>query len=77
MKKLSTGDDSTFGNWKKLVDAFFGPTHPASSFLRDKIAEFGEGEEVIMDESQLLLALATMQKPEDAPQIGPDQATQE
>lgn len=61
MRKLSTGDDSTLGNWKKLVKVTFGPG-PAIDYLNKKIEESkeGEGEEVVMDEKQALFMLGTI-----------------
>lgn len=60
MKKLSTGDDSTLGNYRKLSVAFFGEDSGAVKFLDEKIAESpnGEGEEVIADEGQMVMMLA-------------------
>ena len=39
MLKLSTGDDSTLGNYLKLTEAFLGADSKAAEFLRKKIAE--------------------------------------
>ena len=63
MIKLSTGQDSTLGNYKDLATAFFGEDSPQVKFLADKIAESpnGEAEEVIADEGQMLLLLMSMQ----------------
>lgn len=44
MKKLSTGDDATIGNYLKLATAFFGKESKAVKFLNDKIAESPNGE---------------------------------
>lgn len=62
MKKLSTGDDSTLGNYKKLAVAFFGAESKAVEFLDKKIEEShnGEGEEVIQDEGQMIHLLMTL-----------------
>lgn len=59
MIKLSTGEDSTLGTYKKLA-RIFGPE--AVKFIEDKIKEspHGEQEEVIADESQMLLLLASL-----------------
>lgn len=68
MKKMSTGENSTLGNWKRLVQVVFGQG-PALEFLNNKIkaSSNGEDEEVIADESQLLFALGQMQfKKEDS-----------
>ncbi len=66
MLKLSTGDDSTFGNYRKLAAAFFGADSPATQFLDARIAEQGADAEVIQAESQMVallmqLALAGLQ----------------
>ncbi len=60
MKKLSTGEDSTLKNWKKLTLSVFG-YGPAVDFLDKKIIEQGENEEVLADEAQFINALWTMQ----------------
>lgn len=62
MKKLSTGDDSTLGNYKKLAITFFGEKSKAVTFLNDKIAASpnGENEEVIADEGQMIYLLGSM-----------------
>lgn len=60
MKKLSTGDDSTLGNYKKLA-AIIGPK--AVKFIQDKIDESpnGEDEEVIVNETQMVALLAQIE----------------
>jgi len=62
MQKLSTGDDSTLGNWRKLVVCVFGDG-PAAAFLDEKIAQSPnkEDEEVIASEEQFLFLLASRQ----------------
>ena len=62
MNKLSTGDDATLGNYKKLAVIFFGESSKAVKFLDDKIAESpnGENEEVIADEGQMLFLLTNI-----------------
>jgi len=62
MQKLSTGDDATLGNYRKLATAFFGEESKAVEFLNEKIAEIpnGENEEVIAAESQMVYLLGTM-----------------
>lgn len=63
MNKLSTGEDSTLGNWLKMVRAVSPcKKSKAESFLLDKIAKAKQGEsaEVIMDESQGLMALGPL-----------------
>lgn len=58
MIKLSTGEDSTLGTYKKWAK-IFGPD--AVKFFEDKIKESpnGENEEVIADESQMMFLLAS------------------
>lgn len=62
MHKLSTGDDSTLGNYRKLAAAVFGEDSEAVKFLDNKIATSpdGENEYVIVDESQMVYLLSTM-----------------
>lgn len=59
MKKLSTGEDSTLGNYLKLAKLVFGENGNAVKFLEAKIAESpnGEAEEVISDETQMVYLL--------------------
>ncbi len=59
MQKLSTGDDATLGNYRKLAAVFFGEESRAVEFLDAKIAESpnGKNEEVLADESQMLYLL--------------------
>lgn len=66
MKKLSTGDDATLGNYRKLAVVFFGEDNQAVKFLDDKIAESpnGAGEEVIADEGQMVNLLGSMAFPD-------------
>jgi hypothetical protein len=59
--KLSTGQDSTLGNWRDLVAAFFGEG-PALDYLDGLIAEDGRDEVVIAEEGQMLYLLAAMQR---------------
>jgi hypothetical protein len=65
---LSTGADSTLGNWSDLVNAVFGEDCPAAKFLKDKIAEQGRDEPVLADERQLILALFAMNEGVKAPE---------
>ena len=60
--KLSTGQDSTLGNYRKMTAAIFGEDSKAVEFLDKKIAESpnGENEEVIVEESQAVLMLSTI-----------------
>lgn len=60
MNKLSTGHDSTLGNWYDLAVRVFGEDSPATQFLADKIASQGRDEEVIADEGQLLMVLGQL-----------------
>jgi hypothetical protein len=62
MQKLSTGDDSTLGNYRKLAKTFGGNPNKAVEFLDKKIAESpdGENEEVIADERQMVHLLGTL-----------------
>jgi len=60
MRKLSTGQDSTLGNWRKLSAAVFGKDSEPVKFLDKKIADQGENEEVLADEGQFLHLLGQM-----------------
>lgn len=60
MKKLSTGQDSTLGNWYKMCAAFFGENTAPTKFIKNKMDEQGEDTEVIADEGQLLGVLGKM-----------------
>ena len=59
MKTLSTGEPSTLGTYKKMC-VLFGSK--AEAFIQDKIdaSDKGESEEVIADEQQMLILLASM-----------------
>lgn len=59
MKKLSTGEDSTLGTYKKWAE-FFGPK--AEQFIQKKIDEapLGEAEEVLANEGQMLMVFAEL-----------------
>lgn len=61
-QKLSTGVDSTLGEWKKLAIQVFGEKSNAVKFLEDKIAASpnGEKEPVVAPEEQLLYVLGTI-----------------
>lgn len=63
MIKLSTGVDSTLGNYRDLANAFFGEDSPQVKFLDKKIDESpnGRDEEVIADEGQVLYLLAHLE----------------
>ena len=62
MIKLSTGADSTLGNYRDLSAAFFGEDSPQVKFFDDKIAAStaGRDEEVIAAESQMVMMLGSM-----------------
>jgi len=59
MHKLSTGEPSTLGTYKK-ISKLFGER--AELFVQNKINESknGENEEVIQHESQMLMLFASM-----------------
>ncbi len=59
MRKLSTGQDSTLGEYRKLTVALLGEDSPAVKFLDERIAESSSGEkdEVIAAESQMMYLL--------------------
>lgn len=59
MKTVSTGDPSTLGTYKRIAP-FFGDK--AVKFIQDKIDESpnGEEEEVLAEESQMILLLGSM-----------------
>jgi len=63
MRKLSTGDDSTLGSYKKLTAIVLGEESAAVQYLNKKISESpkGENEEVLADESQMLLMLFSLE----------------
>jgi hypothetical protein len=62
MRTLSTGQDSTLGNYRKLCAAFFGEDSPQVKFLDDKIVVDPDGEngEVIVDEGQMIVLLGSL-----------------
>lgn len=64
MRKLSTGQDATLGNYRKITAAIFGEDDPAVKFLDKKIAESpnGEDEEVIAAESQVIALLMAIKQ---------------
>lgn len=64
MKKLSTGQDSTLGNYRKNAAAFFGEECEAVRWLDGQIekSKGGEDEEVIQDEGQMIFSLMMMNK---------------
>jgi len=62
MKKLSTGDDSTLGNYRKLCVKHWGEVSKAVQFVDAKIASApgGENEEVVSDERQMVNMLMNL-----------------
>ena len=65
MNKLSTGEDSILQTWRKIAYVFDGfKQGAATDFIDKKIEESpnGEFEEVVADESQLLMLLASISK---------------
>lgn len=62
MNKLSTGGASNLKNYRRLCVAFFGEESAATKFIDNKISESPKGdlEEVIADERQMVLLLATL-----------------
>jgi hypothetical protein len=60
MRKLSTGDDSTLGSYRKLAVLAFGEHSNAVDLLDRKIDKSpnGEQEEVLADESQMFYLLS-------------------
>lgn len=66
MNKMSTGQDSTLGNHRRIAAAKFGEESPAIAFLDKKIAEAAHGadEPVICDEGQLVYLLGKIHQRE-------------
>lgn len=62
MRKLSTGQDSTLGNYRDLSAAFFGEDSPQVKFLDEKITNDPDGRdgEVIAEEGQMIYLLGSM-----------------
>jgi len=62
MRKLSTGHDSTLGNYLILAKAVLGEESKAVSFLREKIQSSpnGENEEVVVAETQMIYLLCNL-----------------
>lgn len=62
MRKLSTGQDSTLGNYYDLCVIFFGEESGATKYISKKISESPKGrdEEVITDERQMLYVLSSL-----------------
>lgn len=62
MTKMSTGDDATLGNYRKMAVAVFGEDSKPVKFLDNKIVSSPDGanEEVIADERQMVYLLGKM-----------------
>ncbi len=62
MIKMSTGQDPTLGNYRKMAIALFGADSKAVKFLDEKIASSpnGDAEEVIAPESQVVHLLGNI-----------------
>lgn len=62
MNKLSTGQDSTLGNWLSLCERLFGKSSDATTFVEEKIltSPNKENEEVVASEGQFLMVLSDM-----------------
>ena len=60
--KLSTGEDSTLGNYRKYAAALFGEISPAVEYLELKIRQSlkAADEPVLADESQVIAMLNTL-----------------
>lgn len=57
MKFLTNGEPSTLGTYLKIAMAFGGKDCKAVQFFEQKIAEQGADEEVIADETQVLILI--------------------
>jgi hypothetical protein len=53
MKKLSTGDDATWGNYKKIAIIAFGKNSKPVKYIDERITTNGENSEVLSDETQI------------------------
>ena len=62
MTKISSGDNATLGNYRKMAAVVFGEESKPVKFLDDKIAASpnGANEEVIADERQMVCLLGTI-----------------
>lgn len=64
MTKLTTGHDSTLGNYITLTSLVFGKDSRAVKYLQQKVAASakGEDEEVLAPESQMIMLLMAEHK---------------
>ena len=69
MRKLSTGDPSTLGSYKRIAKIF---GDKAVNFIQTKIDESpnGENEEVLADERQMLVLFGSMVYRDDVDRRG-------
>ena len=65
MRKISTGDDSTLGTYRKLALLVGGEGSLAVKFLDKKIAEQGADQEVIAAEDQMIKLILDLQAEEE------------
>ena len=65
MNRISTGEPSTLGTYRKIALALVGEGNKAVQYFDDKIAKQGEDMEVIAHETQVLLLIATLLNAED------------
>ena len=78
MRILSTGQESTLGNYLKISKIFFGEDSKATEFIQFKIdnSPSGENEEVIADEEQMVNLLAQMAYIDEFGEVIEDEAIQ-
>jgi hypothetical protein len=62
MQKISTGEESTLKTYRMIAEVLGGKDSKAVKFFDEKIKESsnGENEEVIADERQMLILIASM-----------------
>jgi hypothetical protein len=60
--KLSTGQDSTLGNWRLLCAAVFGEDSPSVRYFDAKIEDQGADMWVVADEQQMMGLVFHMEK---------------
>jgi hypothetical protein len=58
--KISTGESSTLGTYRKISAVLTGENSPATKMLDDRIAKEGEDAEVIAAESQMIYLIVNM-----------------